>query len=111
MSSADGVVVQRSVVVGDPSAAPSRPARIRPPVPYVVTGGNHTERPPRAAEASSAMPEQATPVGASADTDVASPAEASAEAPRAVTGAFGVGLADDKSLDEVILEYLSEDGE
>jgi len=111
MSSADGVVVQRSVVVGD-AAAPSRPARIRPPVPYVVTGGNHTERPPRPADPSATtqpLPSPVVPVAAS-------PAPAGAPtAPvdphRGATGAFGVGLSDDKSLDEVILEYLSEDGE
>ena len=56
ISSADGVVVQRSVVVGNPTA-PSRPARIRPPVPYVVTGGGHTEKPPRA-ETSASPPQR-----------------------------------------------------
>jgi hypothetical protein len=108
MSSTDGVVVQRNVVVGVGSAAP-RPARIRPPVPYVVTGGGHTERPPRTVTAAtSASVGTNPPASALAPATVVS---AETEAPRASTGAFGLGLADDKSLDEVILEYLSEDGD
>ena len=49
-TSADGVVVQRSVVIGGISTADSRP-RIRPPVPYIVTGGSHPVRQSTAAEA------------------------------------------------------------
>lgn len=120
MSSTDGVVVQRNVVVGGGSA-PARPARIRPPVPYVVTGGGHTERPPRPATAA-APP--AVAVGANLPTSASAPVTASTlaplvggalsdemGAPRPSTGAFELGLADDKSLDEVILEYLSEEGD
>jgi len=99
ISSADGVVVQRSVVVGDPANAPLRPARIRPPVPYVVTGGGHTEKPPRPEAQPVSPPAAPSPVAA------ASPSEPH----RSTTGGFGV--ADDKSLDEVILEYLSDDGD
>lgn len=118
MSSTDGVVVQRNVVVGGGSA-PARPARLHPPVPYVVTGGDHTERPPRPA------PAAAPPaVGAYSPASPAAPVTASTlaplvgaalsgetGAPRVSTGAFELGLADDKSLDEVILEYLSEEGD
>jgi hypothetical protein len=109
ISSADGVVVQRSVVVGD-ATAPSRPARIRPPVPYVVTGGGHTEKPPRADAAVAsepAPPQPAAPQAVAAPTASASPSEPR----RTTTTGFGVSLSDDKSLDEVILEYLSEDGD
>lgn len=108
LASADGVVVQRSVVVGEGGSGPARPARIRPPVPYVVTGGGHTERPTRAEPAPAAPP--AAPTSTAAAPPPA-PAALVAEGARATTGGFGVGLADDKSLDEVILEYLSDDGE
>ncbi|HEY2900164.1 MAG TPA: hypothetical protein VGL59_06295, partial [Polyangia bacterium] len=44
-SSADGVVVQRNVVIGvggpGGTPGPTRPARIRPPVPYVVREGSY----------------------------------------------------------------------
>jgi hypothetical protein len=103
-SSADGVVVQRSVVVGDPSA-PSRPARIRPPVPYVVTGGGHTEKPPRPQTPASQAP------GAHPAPIQTAPVSPSEPHRTATSTGFGVGLTEDKSLDEVILEYLSEDGE
>jgi hypothetical protein len=108
-ASADGVVVQRNVVVGGPTPASGRPVRIRPPVPYIVTGGSHPARSPSPSSA---------PSVAGAAVEVAAPARPAAsaapvsavEAPR-VTGAFAAGLSDDKSLDEVILEYLSEDGD
>jgi hypothetical protein len=98
-SSSEGVVVQRNVVVG---ASGSERPRIRPPVPYIVTGGTHVQRPAAqvdaAARAARAAAAQATP----------SPApEAKPRAP----SAFGPPAPDDKSLDEVILEYLSEDGD
>ena len=115
MSSADGVVVQRNVVIGGPSVSSGRPTRIRPPVPYVVTGGG-AHRTAAAARASAAVTQpMAPPVlspasSASPSTQPSrTPAPVSAvEASPRVTGAFGVGLADDKSLDEVILEYLWE---
>lgn len=118
MSSTDGVVVQRNVVVGGGSA-PARPARIRPPVPYVVAGGDHTERPPRPAPAAAPpavgaySPESpVAPVGASTLAPLVGAAlSGEMGAPRVSTGAFELGLADDKSLDEVILEYLSEEGD
>jgi hypothetical protein len=132
-SSGDSVVVQRNVVVGGTSAPSARPARIRPPVPYVVMGGGHTDRLPKTTAASgSAAPPKAmqqktvrppaaqltnppsiTPSAAagSAPSTPSGPGLASAVGtPRSKTG-FGVGRTDDKSLDEVILEYLSEDGE
>jgi hypothetical protein len=111
MSSTDGVVVQRNVVVGGSSAPSARPARIRPPVPYVVTGGGHTERLPHPAPGSSVTQPMASPVLTAAPSPPPKPAPVSAvEAPR-LTGGFGLGLAEDKSLDEVILEYLAEDGD
>ncbi|MEO8211874.1 MAG: hypothetical protein ABI560_01725 [Myxococcales bacterium] len=118
ISSTDGVVVQRNVVVGGGSA-PTRPARIRPPVPYVVTGGDHTERPLRPAPAAASpavgaySPESpAAPVTASTLAPLVGAAlSGETGAPRVSTGAFELGLADDKSLDEVILEYLSEEGD
>lgn len=107
ISSADGVVVQRSVVVGD-STAPARPARIRPPVPYVVTGGGHTEKPPRPETSSSSSP---PPTAAQPAPAPAAPGAPSEPHRTATSVGFAVARADDKSLDEVILEYLSEDGE
>lgn len=133
MSSTDGVVVQRNVVVGVAGDGSTRGARIRPPVPYVVTGGGHTERPPKGGAQHLATPGAAGavgPSGAAVDSAVvpssssSSPPSPSAPPPTVspsgtpgpshhprTTGAFGVGLGDDKSLDEVILEYLSEDGD
>jgi hypothetical protein len=102
-SSSDGVVMQRNVIVGGGAPSSARPARIRPPVPYVVTGGGHTERLPQPSATAPVAPSPSAPVVA------APPPVAAAEPPRQ-TGGFGVGLADDKSLDEVILEYL-EDGD
>jgi hypothetical protein len=115
-SSTDGVVVQRNVVVGGggPSVG-SRPSRIRPPVPYVVAGGGHTERPPKSAlSAAVSQPPGATEAAAMSSAPVASGPTAPMSAsgvPNRLTGGFGISLADDKSLDEVILEYLSEDGD
>ena len=114
-ASADGVVVQRSVVVGGSSTGEGRP-RIRPPVPYIVTGGSHPVRPAAAATATVTVGAAATAASpspaAEAKISGAAPAPglAAAEAP-ARTGVFGPPVPDDKSLDEVILEYLSEDGE
>jgi hypothetical protein len=97
LASADGVVVHRSVVVGGKSASERAP-RIRPPVPYVVTGGGHAERP--AQPASAAQPAPAPGAAPASGAEAARPA-----------GGFGVGRTDDKSLDEVILEYLGDDSE
>jgi hypothetical protein len=121
MASADGVVVQRNLVVGAGPASSQRPARIRPPVPYVVTGGGHTERPPRAAATAPVAKQSggsspaavsgmitASPLPPLAAGAPLSPADS---VPLSSAGAFGVGLADDKSLDEVILEYLSDDSD
>lgn len=116
MSSTDGVVVQRNMVVGGSGSVP-RPTRIRPPVPYVVTGGGHTERPPRTATQISAGPAVAggaLPGGGMRPSTLAplvgTPLPAMDGGSRS-GGGFGVGLVDDKSLDEVILEYLAEDGD
>ena len=126
-ASADGVVVQRSVVVGGSSTGEGRP-RIRPPVPYIVTGGSHPVRPaavaaaPAPAAGSTAPATGTVTVGAAAAPANAAAMEAkvpgaapaaglaATDAP-ARTGVFGPPVPDDKSLDEVILEYLSEDGE
>ena len=121
-SSTDGgVVVQRNVVVGGTAGSEFRPARIRPPVPYVVTGGGHTQRPPQPATGakggatvksgadSKAVPAPVVPAQPPAPAPAPAPISA-VEAPRPTAG-FGASLADDKSLDEVILEYLAEDGE
>ncbi|MES1204755.1 MAG: hypothetical protein ABUS79_02350 [Pseudomonadota bacterium] len=113
-ASAEGVVVQRSVVIGGAGSSPSRPARIRPPIPYVVTGGGHTERPRQPVPSPLSPLSAATgrPVsGPAAPPPAASPPLSAVEAPLRATGAFGVPLGDDKSLDEVILEYLSEDSD
>jgi hypothetical protein len=93
--SPDGVVVQRNVVIGGTSGSEPRP-RIRPPVPYIVTGGTHVPRPPAAVDTARGARPAAAPVG---DGKTRPPS------------AFGQPVPDDKSLDEVILEYLSEDGD
>ncbi|MBC8133535.1 MAG: hypothetical protein H7X95_11190, partial [Deltaproteobacteria bacterium] len=64
MSSTDGVVVHRNVVVGAGTSA-GRPARIRPPVPYVVTGGGHTERPGKSASTSGGTQQAVAAAGTS----------------------------------------------
>jgi hypothetical protein len=107
-SSADGVVVQRNVVIGVGGAAPpingaaARAARPRPAVPYVVREGSYqlSDRTPaeRAIAAAAAAPRTRTPIAPSERT----PGE---------RAAFGSELVSDKSLDEVILEYLSDDAE
>ena len=155
-SSADGVVVQRNVVVGAPQGG-GRPARIRPAVPYVVGGGGAPARgtgaapaaandaPARgraadaaarsgaagSAPAASGTPGPSVPASAasrSSSSSSRSPSSSSSSSaavdPAAVTSpmpsvssarptgsGFGSALRDDKSLDEVILEYLAEDGE
>jgi hypothetical protein len=112
--SADGVVVQRSVVVGagagkpGAGAQPQAPsARIRPAVPYVVREGSHAiQSPARPAQQTVAGPAHAAPAQVQ-------PVAAQVPVPRAASPAdkpFS-DLVSDKSLDEVILEYLSDDGE
>jgi hypothetical protein len=132
MSSADGVVVQRNLVVGG-AASSSRPARIRPPVPYIVTGGGRTERPRQSGQPdvagdvgdvrdfSDVAAQQPTPQEAPPAAVVLTPSPlaplagsstiSSSDGPHRSTNALGFGLVEDKSLDEVILEYLSEDGD
>jgi hypothetical protein len=95
--SADGVVVQRSVVVGVGSATEPHHVRARPSGPFVVREGSHPQ--PSAADAAGR----------------GAPASSSAPVPRGRTPSpidkpFS-DLVSDKSLDEVILEYLSDDGE
>ena len=83
-----GVIVQRTVVVGVGGIGPDgqRPRRPRPAVPYVVKEGSHPiVQNPRAAQ-------------------VAPPVPSSTPAPPAAT-------ISDKSLDEVILAYLSQDND
>jgi len=100
-TSADGVVVQRNVVIGGTAPADAR-ARIRPPVPYVVSGGTHPIR-----HAPLDNPAEQT-VDNTVHPDQGPPPP---EGPPRPPGAFGPAGPDDKSLDEVILEYLSEDGD
>ena len=102
-TSADGVVVQRNVVVGGTPPSDAR-SRIRPPVPYVVSGGTHPIR-----HAPLDNPSQQI-IDNTVHADQGPPAPP-AEAPARPAGAFGPAGPDDKSLDEVILEYLSEDGD
>jgi hypothetical protein len=100
-SSADGVVVQRSVVVAVGSPQPGAPqaqvsseptARIRPAA--VVGEPTGQAPPPHASQATMA---DAAPI-------------ARGRAPSGGENAFS-DLVSDKSLDEVILEYLSDDNE
>ena len=102
-SSADGVVMQRTVVVGNnastsnaptqegPGAAETRAQRIRP---AAVVGEPSNASPPPASAASAAAAAPVTPRGRGA----------APEKPFS-------DLVSDKSLDEVILEYLSDDNE
>jgi len=96
VASTDGVVVQRSVVVGGPAAPTARPARIRPPVPYVVTGGAEPSKsePPRGGTI------QPVPI-------VASPDDPDNASGRVTSGREG--LPADKNLDDVIRDYLGEE--
>jgi hypothetical protein len=103
-ASADGVVVQRNVVVGGTSTSEARP-RIRPPVPYVVAGGTHPIR-----HAPLDNPAEQT-VDNTVHADQGPPAAPAADASPRPAANFGPAGPDDKSLDEVILEYLSEDGD
>jgi hypothetical protein len=130
-SSADGVVVQRNVVIGVGSQhgtpGPVRPARIRPPVPYVVRegsyapstpgagAGGHAARGPAQSHAPAAQPPPAATNGAHPGWDNPAPVDRrAAVAPAGEHGrdrSFSNELVSDKSLDEVILEYLSDDSE
>jgi hypothetical protein len=106
-SSADGVVVQRNVVlnVGAGGQAPSAPdprPRIRP---AAVIGDASAVSPPQSAPATSAS---ASPSSTSNQV-IASPAPARGRG-AAPDKPFS-DLVSDKSLDEVILEYLSDDNE
>jgi len=111
-SSTDGVVVQRSVVVGTGSPIPvARSTRIRPPGPYVVTGNGGSVVQPGGSPPSRITATLGSEPSATAAAVVLAPAPApisAVEAPRPA-GGFGPTLTDDKSLDEVILEYLSDD--
>jgi hypothetical protein len=100
-------VIQRSVVIGGPNAGDAR-ARIRPPVPYIVAGGSHQAVPdPGAATANPAD----APLAAKSDPPVQVLGPPGPDAAARTPGVFGSGVRDDKSLDEVILEYLAEDGD
>lgn len=120
--SADGVVVQRNVVVSvggagagavAKAAAPNEhqpqppTTRIRPAVPYVVREGSHALASPSRTTAPAA-PAHATPAPVAA---AANPAPvARGRTPSPADKPFS-DLSADKSLDDVILEYLSDDGE
>ena len=131
-SSADGVVVQRNVVInvggGSPpvNGTPGRGGRVRAAVPYVVRDGSYGAAPqaPARPPGSSAAPEtQTQPLASGRDIRMpwdpqpsrAADAAIRARAPGAPSErtpaerAFAPDLVTDKSLDEVILEYLSDD--
>jgi hypothetical protein len=133
-SSADGVVVQRNVVIGvggsTPNPSPLRPVRIRPPVPYVVREGSYANGgntpPPTDGDGTAPRVQIVTPTPSPASAPVAAKAvpaptwdNAHVTAPDRRTPhytppserTFGNELVSDKSLDEVILEYLSDDSE
>jgi hypothetical protein len=105
-SSADGVVVQRNVVIsvggGSATGDGHTRGRPRPAVPYVVREGSY---PLSSASRPSAAPPRATEAALRARA----PAAPSERTPS--ERAFAPDLVSDKSLDEVILEYLSDDGE
>ncbi len=107
---ASGVVIQRQVIVGvggapPSSAPPGRPARPARPQPFVVAGGLHAPAtpPPIGPGQPAAMPSVASgrppPLPVSARSGPSSAAD----------NPFGDDLVSDKSLDDVILAYLSED--
>ncbi len=120
------VVVQRQVVVGvgaAPSAMGARPRRPVPPVPYVVKEGSHasatSQRPPTSPPRASPVPKTAIPVVP--PRPLAPPVATSTNAPLTATAggtqarpafvppqAAPSDLISDKSLDEVILAYLSQ---
>jgi hypothetical protein len=102
-SSADGAVVQRNVVINVGGGAPPvagrspRGTRPRPAVPYVVREGSYPL--PPAGRAGPAAPTRTRTATAPAGE------RAPKEKP------FSADLVSDKSLDDVILEYLSDDAE
>jgi hypothetical protein len=130
-SSADGVVVQRNVVinVGDGAppvnGTPGRGARPRPAVPYVVREGTLGAPPPPARPAAPGAPPETQTQPLASGRDIRMPwdppparaidAAVRTRAPGAPSErtpaerAFAPDLVTDKSLDEVILEYLSDD--
>jgi hypothetical protein len=107
------VVVQRTVGVGAPGSRPNtpagqRPRRPAPPIPYVVKEGSH---PTVSSQARPAPPRAASPsVQVSPARPLVPPPTTSANAPRtsAAPPAAAPELISDKSLDEVILAYLSQ---
>jgi hypothetical protein len=109
-ASADGVVVQRSVVVGGISTGDGGRSRIRPPVPYIVTGGTHPVRPVTAPAPIRGI-DTNVPVSGLASASGAPAALGATDGAGRAASAFGPPVPDDKSLDEVILEYLSDDGD
>jgi hypothetical protein len=104
-SSADGAVVQRNVVINVGGGAPPvtgrspRGTRPRPAVPYVVREGSY----PLPGAPRTTVPGAPTsrPRTATAPVGERTPADR----------AFAAELVSDKSLDDVILEYLSDDAE
>ncbi|HVR62862.1 MAG TPA: hypothetical protein VMU50_13245 [Polyangia bacterium] len=126
-SSADGVVVQRNVVIGiggqQGTPGPVRVPRIRPPVPYVVREGSYAPVTPPATAVTEGPAAGAPPSppgasnGAHPGWDVAPVTSVDRRAALSPAGerdrdrSFGNELVSDKSLDEVILEYLSDDSE
>jgi hypothetical protein len=105
-SSADGAVVQRNVVINVGGGAPPvtghspRGTRPRPAVPYVVREGSYPL---------TSAPRNVTAKGAPAGGRTRTVTAAAGE--RTPERAFGQDLVSDKSLDDVILEYLSDDAE
>jgi hypothetical protein len=102
-----GVVVQRQVVIGSGAAAPPassrtppphRPRRPAPSIPYVVKEGSHTNP----------SSQVARPAAVSPARPMAPPPSTAANAPRTSAVPPNADLISDKSLDEVILAYLSQ---
>jgi hypothetical protein len=136
-SSADGVVVQRNVVIGvgggaTPAPSPRRPVRFRPPVPYVVREGSYALNSgdpaasgevdgngPRGKAVAPTPSAGTAPVAAKAgaapitwdDAQVNPPDRRTPHYTPTSERSFTNELVSDKSLDEVILEYLSDDSE
>jgi len=112
---ADGVAVQRNVVIGVGGSAPVQPRPARPArvVPYIVSGpqsspGGAPRRQQGTAQGLPAMGGRAAP---GMTPPLAQPPSSVEPLPRsdAAERSFRGALATDKSLDEVILDFLSEE--
>lgn len=114
--SSGGVVVQRTVVVGvgtpGPTPFQARPRRPRPGVPYVVKEGSHPIVPNSARVAPPVPdPRSPAPTGAQNAPTIPNAAMPNGGAPGAPPAGPNGPAISDRSLDEVILAYLSQDDE